>query len=210
MKWIFLFVSIISFSNVIFAQGEFINNSTSIAPMGTSITTPNAISPSIFDYKTPPSSTTSSSILEENKIEFLNSNKFQNPGDEVKDKLNLSDGVDVSKNFRKHQFLGDFKSNSSLVKISYRDFGAIDGDLISVLVNDKIVYSSIFLDGSFQEIELPLVVGFNKIDFLALNEGQSSPNTAEFKVYDDQGILISSNQWNLATGFRATIILVKE
>ena len=43
-----------------------------------------------------------------------------------------------------------------------------------------------------------------------LNQGYSGPNTAEFKIYDDKGELISANQWNLATGFKATIIIVKE
>ena len=52
--------------------------------------------------------------------------------------------------------------------------------------------------------------GFNKIDFEALNQGTAGPNTAEFRVYDDQGLLVSANQWNLATGFKATIIIVKE
>jgi hypothetical protein len=33
---------------------------------------------------------------------------------------------------------------------------------------------------------------FNKIDFEALNQGSSGPNTAEFKVYDDKGSLISA------------------
>jgi hypothetical protein len=28
-------------------------------------------------------------------------------------------------------------------------------------------------------------------------------------VYDDKGVLISASQWNLGTGFKATIILVK-
>ena len=58
--------------------------------------------------------------------------------------------------------------------------------------------------------EIVLEKGFNKIDFEALNQGSSGPNTAEFKVYDDKGSLISASQWNLGTGFKATIILVKE
>jgi hypothetical protein len=52
--------------------------------------------------------------------------------------------------------------------------------------------------------------GFNKIDFEALNQGSSGPNTAQFQIFDDKGVLISSSQWNLGTGFKATIVLVKE
>ena len=55
-----------------------------------------------------------------------------------------------------------------------------------------------------------LVCGFNKIDFIALNQGSSGPNTAEVRVYNENGDLVSANQWNLATGVRATYILVKE
>ena len=86
----------------------------------------------------------------------------------------------------------------------------IDGDEIRVLVNDKEVVSRVFLEGSFKVLELGLEKGFNKIDFEALNQGYSGPNTAEFQVYDDKGQLVSANQWNLATGFKATIIIVKE
>jgi hypothetical protein len=55
-----------------------------------------------------------------------------------------------------------------------------------------------------------LVKGINKIDFEALNEGSASPNTAEFQVYDDQGVAIESSQWNVGKGYKAVIILYKE
>ena len=35
-------------------------------------------------------------------------------------------------------------------------------------------------------------------------------NTAEFRVYDDNKKLVSNNQWNLVTGFKASIIVTKE
>ncbi|MFV0540257.1 MAG: hypothetical protein ACK5MZ_03340 [Aestuariibaculum sp.] len=108
------------------------------------------------------------------------------------------------------QYLGDFKSNAESVNIVYRDHGAVDGDLIQVLVNDDIVQSRVFLSGGYRGFKLDLQPGFNKIDFLALNQGESGPNTAEFRVVDDQGILVSENRWNLAKGVKATIIVVKE
>ena len=55
-----------------------------------------------------------------------------------------------------------------------------------------------------------LLQGFNKIDFTALNQGSSGPNTAELRVFDDSNLLISSNQWNLSTGATATFIVVKK
>jgi hypothetical protein len=49
-----------------------------------------------------------------------------------------------------------------------------------------------------------------KLDFEALNQGTSGPNTAAFSVFDDSGNLITSNEWNLTTGIKATIVVVKE
>ena len=66
------------------------------------------------------------------------------------------------------------------------------------------------VEGNYQTFQLDLIKGFNKIDFEALNQGLYGPNTAQFQVYDDKSELISSNQWNLATGFKATIIIFKE
>ena len=50
----------------------------------------------------------------------------------------------------------------------------------------------------------------NKIIILALNQGTSGPNTAAFKVFNDAGMLLSSNEWNLATGAKATLLIAKE
>ena len=66
------------------------------------------------------------------------------------------------------------------------------------------------LDSTFSGFKLPLTIGFNKIDFTALNQGSSGPNTAELRVFDDKNTLISSNQWNLSTGATATFIVVKQ
>ena len=66
------------------------------------------------------------------------------------------------------------------------------------------------LNSTFRGINLKLGEGFNKIDFIALNQGDSGPNTAELRIYDDNERLISSNQWNLATGAKATLIIVKQ
>jgi hypothetical protein len=127
-------------------------------------------------------------------------NKKPNPGIENSD----------SKLYRRNMFLGDFKSKAEKIGIFYRDFGLVDGDLIRVLVNDKIVIYEIYLEGNFQQLDIKLEKGINKIDFEALNQGSSGPNTAEFKIYDEKETLISENQWNLGKGFKATILIVKE
>ncbi|WP_370476100.1 hypothetical protein [Tamlana flava] len=108
------------------------------------------------------------------------------------------------------QYFGDFKSQAKSVNIVYRDHGYVDGDLIQVRVNDDVIKPRVFLNGGYSGFKLDLQKGFNKIDFVALNQGESGPNTAEFQVIDDSGHIISHNQWNLATGVKATVIVVKE
>ena len=108
------------------------------------------------------------------------------------------------------QYLGDIKTNATYVNVVYRDHEFVDGDRIRVFINDDIVQSNIYLEGKFKGFDLPLEKGFNKIDFQAINQGSSGPNTAELHIYDDKGNLISAKQWNLLTGFKATFIIVKE
>jgi len=207
---ILLLFSVICFSVVVQAQGEFLNSSTMIPPKGSGLSTPKAVTPSIFSPTTKPSTSSSTSILEKNNLQFTNPNQFVNPGDKFRDKLVVKEGGMDSKMFRKNQYLGDVKSKAEFVRISCRDFGEVDGDEIRILVNDKVMVERIFLTEDYRGIQLGLEKGFNKIDFEALNQGSSGPNTAQFQIYDDQGVLVSSNQWNLGTGFKATIIIVKE
>ena len=154
---------------------------------------------------------------------FLNEDPFKktpnnNPPEEFIDpskkylkKLNNKKEEDQNpNNFRVDQYLGDFKNNGKFVQIALRDHESPDGDLIKIMLNDKEVISRILLQEQFVALSLNLMVGFNKIDFVALNQGTSGPNTAEVRVFDDQGNLIGSNRWNLATGVKATYIIVKE
>jgi hypothetical protein len=212
MKQIAVIAFIFLFSLHCLSQSEFQNKSNSFKPIGPNTVNPSPTpaAPSVFELHTKPEPYTSKFIEEKNKIQFTNTNDFKNPGDIYKEKLNKKSGEDDSKMFRSNQFLGDFKIKSQFVNISYRDFGEVDGDLIRVLVNGKEIVSQVYLEGNFKGFKLDLQSGFNKIDFEALNQGYSGPNTAQFVVYDDKGILVSSNQWNLATGFKATIIVVKE
>jgi hypothetical protein len=112
--------------------------------------------------------------------------------------------------YRRNQYLGSFKTQSFTSTIRYRDAAFVDGDKIRVYLNDKIIEPEVVLDSAFKGFKITLVDGVNKIDFEALNEGFASPNTAEFQVYDDKGIAISASQWNVGTGYKATIILMKE
>jgi hypothetical protein len=77
-------------------------------------------------------------------------------------------------------------------------------------LNDRTIINEILLEANVKEYYVDITNGFNKLDFEALNQGTSGPNTAAFAVYDDSGNLITSNEWNLTTGIKATIVVVRE
>ena len=153
-------------------------------------------------------------VIGENSDANLNDKPaFINPNADVIDQLNGLNPKPVSENFkaiRGNQDLGNFNINSKFVNIRYRDFGEVDGDQIRIYLNGKVIEEFVILNSDFQGFQINLEVGFNKIDFEALNQGALGPNTAEFQVFDDNQKLVSSNQWNLVTGFKASIMIIKD
>ena len=134
---------------------------------------------------------------------------YLNPGDSYLKRLNKERQKNPN-NYTGDAYLGDVKTISDTANIVCRDFEYVDGDRVSILVNDEVIVQNLTLNSSFRGINLKLKEGFNKIDFIALNQGESSPNTAELRIYDDNDVLLSANQWNLATGAKATLIIVKQ
>ena len=104
----------------------------------------------------------------------------------------------------------DFKTKEKKLRILCRDHEYVDGDRVRIYQNDNIIASDVYLTASFKEIFIDLVPGFNKIEFMALNQGTSGPNTAEFKIIDEKGNEIMGNIWNLATGVKASLIVIQE
>ncbi len=197
------------FSQDALAQGEFMNHSTTIAPLGSTIHTPNVNTPSVFKLNTKPT-TSSSTIIETNKIQFTKTNDFKNPHDDVKEKLNNSQ-KEFNPNFvNRDQFFGVFKTKSEYVRVCYRDFSSIDGDVIELHTPDMILVPNAILSMDCQNIKLRLLKGENTITLVALNEGQSPPNTGELQIYDEQGLLLSDNQWGLGAGYSASVTIYKE
>ena len=127
--------------------------------------------------------------------------RFINSNDLYLSRLNRKE-TESNKNinkFKVDQFLGEIRNDGEYVNIILRDHEYPDGDLIKVEVNESVVMPAILLTEKAK--------GF---DFVALNQGSSGPNTAEIIVYDDQGKLVGTNRWNLATGVKATYIIYKD
>jgi len=105
--------------------------------------------------------------------------------------------------------LGTIESSTKFVKIEFRDYGLVDGDRVQIYLNQQIVDANITLKGLSAFIHIPLKKGYNRIDIKALNQGLYGPNTAQFFVYDDKGVLVKKQQWNLTTGTVATLGVIR-
>jgi hypothetical protein len=81
---------------------------------------------------------------------------------------------------------------------------------VKIYLNGEVLEHNILLSGTYKGINVDLVEGFNRLDFEALNQGSSGPNTAQVIVTDDLGNIIHNNRWNLSTGSKASLIVVKE
>ncbi len=167
--------------------------------------------PSLWDVK-PKEETVPNPWDKPKEREFNRQDDFLNPADRYTKKMNNSlkgEGNGDYKIFRRNQYFGDFKTDSESIQVAVRDPQAIDGDYVKITQDGKVIYERIFLDASFKTLEIPLHPGFNRIEFIALNEGSSFPNTGAFLIRD-KGETIYQEEWNLSTGFNASFIIVKE
>jgi hypothetical protein len=125
-------------------------------------------------------------------------------------KQQFSEGKKNLSKFSRDHYLGDVSTKSKFVRIKCRDHEYVDGDRIKLFLNKAVIHPNITLTGSYYIIDIELSEGMNTIEFEALNEGSSSPNTAELKVYDKNNLLLTSNRWLINTGYKARLIIMKQ
>lgn len=145
-----------------------------------------------------------------NPVKMLPDRDLKQAGHDLVLKPNI--GEAEKGNSGKHygdMYLGDIKTSSKFVGIVCRDHEFVDGDRVRIFVNGEVAEHNILLTGAFKGINLELEKGFNRLDFEALNQGSTGPNTAQVDVYDEKGQLIYSNKWLLSTGSKASLIVVK-
>ena len=119
-------------------------------------------------------------------------------------------GNDVSiQKFQTSLELGKLETSSKSIRIICRDHSYVDGDRVKLYVNEEVIRRSITLKGGYYSIDVNLKEGFNRIDIEALNQGSSGPNTAEFKVLDENGIVLADKEWNILTGYIATLVVMR-
>lgn len=111
---------------------------------------------------------------------------------------------------RGDQYLGDFTTSGGFVELYCRDHEYVDGDKVSISVNGVVVSPVTALGAGLTPIFVRLDSGLNEIVFEALNQGTSGPNTAELRVVDAGGNEVIKQQWNLTTGAKAKLVVVKQ
>jgi hypothetical protein len=149
--------------------------------------------------------------MNKSTVRMLPERELKQAGHDLVLKPNMGEGE--KGNSGKHfgdMYLGDVKSSSKFVGIVCRDHEFVDGDRVRIYLNGVVVEPNILLTGSFKGLNLDLDKGFNRLDFEALNQGSSGPNTAQVDVYDELGKLIYSNKWLLSTGSKASLIIVRD
>lgn len=145
----------------------------------------------------------------EDEPSIMEKESFENPSKIYTDKMNNKNDGQILEKFKSDSFLGEFKTGTKIISIACRDHEAPDGDVVRIWLNDRIVVDAILLDVDFKEVFLDLNEGINKIEIEALNQGESGPNTAQFTIYDEKKGMITTNKWNLTTGVKAKLIILK-
>lgn len=141
------------------------------------------------------------------KEEYLKSNLGQSAV--KKANKEITEGMPDLSQFKRDEYLGDVQTNAKTLKIVCRDYQYVDGDRIKITLNDTVIKYNMYLEGGYKAFLLDIPQGFNTIEFEALNMGTSFPNTAELLIFDENDEVLASKQWNLYTGYKASIVIVK-
>jgi hypothetical protein len=240
MVRIFLFVILFIFSFNSFGQVEFSPKFKPIAPLKEKpkkentvalptspkfdlpqIVVPNIFKETnIFGTKSKPNSSFQIGIPE-NIFSMTLKNKFEHKlGDVYKakmtkdlDKTMVREELKFDKSLldRVDRYLGQYNTKSEFFVLNYRDYIEIDGDLINVYVNNKLLRSGLYLNFEFGELRIPLSVGINNIELVVASTGTSGGNTAEIHFLDDKKSSITQQYWNnLALGVKIKTIVIRE
>ena len=142
------------------------------------------------------------------KIDITNRTDLVTPSWIIRQTFNEG-GINKSK-FSKDFYLGDLETESEYIIIKCRDHEYVDGDRIRLMINGAVIHPNISLSSAFYVVDVDLDDGYNNIDFIALNEGESSPNTAQQIIIDEFGKQLSNKKWLISTGYKAKLVVFKK
>ncbi len=202
-----------------FSQFELPRKTINIAPVTNSSgkiapTSSKAITyPSIFDKKD--KLTESVSLLkkqpEPEKSVMESKQQFEDPAKAYTEKMNdMMKQEGVSREIvNSDMFLGEYTVTTFDISIACRDYGAIDGDNVSIWLNDQLVVAAIYLESGMKKYKLELKEGLNTIRIEALNTGEFFPNTGQFIFYDGHEVVVTNQKWALNSGYNAIVKIRK-
>jgi hypothetical protein len=235
MKQIFLFILLLCIVPKSIGQSEFSTKFKAIPPVNIKPTTkkeivaksdlpklnlPKIIAPNVFVTKPKPNNAfeigtpeNHFSMTPKNKFEHKLGDVYQNKMTKDLDKTMVREGLKEDNSFldRTDRYLGDFRTKSNFLVVTYRDYIQIDGDLFNVYLNDQLIHSQLYLNYELGEFKISLSKGINKVEFVVASQGTSGGNTAEIHVIDDASKSVTDEYWNnLALGTKIKLIVVKE
>jgi len=214
MKAGFAFLFLILFSFKGFSQFETPKKAINIAPVAapkgnvaptTTTTSKTIVYPSIFDKKDKLTSGVTLLKKKEEEKSIFEKEHFASPAQEYTDRMNKqlkSEGY-TRENVSSDMYLGDFKIFTEKLSISCRDNSAIDGDQVCIWLNGERAVPVVSLESGFKTYTFMLKKGLNNVEIEALNVGESFPNTGQFAFFDANGKLITNQNWDLNTGYKA-------
>lgn len=151
-----------------------------------------------------------STIKKTKPKDFSNFLKITEPDKDIIGR-NYWKGKDVTNaRLKSNMSLGSVYTKAKTVRVVCRDHSYVDGDIIKIYLNEKPLTTNISLKASSFMVYMNLEKGYNRIDFQALNQGTSGPNTAELLLYDEHDNLIAAKEWNLPTGATATLGVIQK
>jgi len=136
-----------------------------------------------------------------------NPNNLMTQADAMKERW--AKDAEVLEEYRMDQSLGNVVTQGQFVEVYCRDHQFIDGDKVQIIVNGELIEAAVLLTAGFKPVLVNLQDGFNSIQFVALNQGSSGPNTAELRVLSEKGEMLAKKEWKLLTGAKAELIVVK-
>ncbi len=154
------------------------------------------------------------SICAKGKIYLVkNEEKIKGNNDSARKQKTLIENNLISENANENQL----KSNQTLginwssekIKIDLWDAAIIDGDSISIFLDDKIVLENYEIKSVKRTIEIAVEEGIHLIKVLALNEGTSPPNTVNFILSDNQKSHIVTTKLKKSESAQVKIIKTK-
>lgn len=103
---------------------------------------------------------------------------------------------------------GTFLLPDKNIEIALWDHGTIDGDTISVIINQRIVISRLGLDGPDNKYTCPVTLDRkqNELVLFAHNEGYYSPNTAAISI--KSGTFYEEKTLESDLGINASLTLI--